>query len=103
MTAIHHPDIVSIVRMTLVAWERRINHLRQQHNGANVGESPSWIQELRRNFDLPEVPTQAPDPTTAMEMSPLLPPDFDFDSIDWSVWGDPNLDLALYETDWSTL
>ena len=110
MTAVHHPDVVSIVRMTLVAWQRRHTHMQQQCQQPqdvdmlSATETLPWIVELRRNFNIPEEqPTHAPDSTakeTAVDFSQLLPPDFDFDSIDWSVWQDPNLDASLYETDW---
>jgi len=104
MTAVHHPDIASIVRITLVAWERRYTHILQRcHNVGllNESEPPPWILELRRKFDLPEVnSTLAPDSTAlepAMDVSQLLPPDFDFDSIDWSFWENSHLDAALYD------
>lgn len=103
MTAIHHPDVVSIVQMTLVAWQRRYTHVQQQCQDVDMldaTETPPWIVELRRDFNIPEeLATHAPT-EPAVDFSQLLPPDFDFDSIDWSVWQDPNLDASLYETDW---
>ena len=107
MTAIHHPDVVSIVQMTLVAWQRRYTYMRhkcQDVDVVNATETPLFIVELRRNFNVPEQnPAHASDlmaTEPAVDFSQLLPPDFDFDSIDWSVWEDPNLDASLYDTDW---
>ncbi len=110
MTAVHHPDINSIVQITLVAWQRRHAHIRQRCQQrhtvdlSNESDPPPWIQELRRKFDLPEVnPISAPDSTArepAFDPSQLLPPDFDFDSIDWSFWENPQMDAALCETSW---
>ena len=107
MTAIHHPDVVSIVQMTLGAWQRRHKHIQQQCQDVemlNATATPPWIVELRRNFSIPEEkPTHAPDSAAtepAVDFSQPLPPDFDFDFIDWSVWEDPNLDASLYEADW---
>lgn len=108
MVAVHHPDIASIVRITLVAWQRHYTHIQQrdqQRHNLNLleqSEPPSWILELRRKFDPTEVDsTLAPDSTAqepAVDTSQLLPPDFDFDSIDWSFWENADLDAALYET-----
>lgn len=110
MIAVHHPDVASIVRITLVAWQRHYAHIRQRcqqrHNVDLLDESepPPWILELRRKFDLPEVNSAfAPDATAgepAIDASQLLPPDFDFDSIDWSFWENQHLDAALFETEW---
>ena len=107
MIAVHHPDLASIVHITLVAWQRRHTHIRQQcqqrhnFNQLKESESPPWILELRRKLDLPEVnSTLAPDSTAqepAIDASQLLPPDFDFDLIDWSFWENPHLDAALYD------
>ena len=102
MTAVHHPDVVSIVQMTLAAWQIRHTHMQQQRRQVqdvdmlNATETPPWIVELRRNFNIPEEQsTHAPDSTAtepAVDFSQL-----DFDLIDWSVWEDPNLDASLYE------
>lgn len=113
MTAVHHPDIASIVQITLAAWLKRYMHIRQRHqqsqqrhrvDSLNESEPPPWIQELRQKFDLPEVDsTSAADPTArepAIDASQLLTPDFDFDLIDWSFWENSNLDAALFETNW---
>ena len=110
MFAVHHPDIASIVRITLVAWQRHYAHIRQRgqqgYNGdlSNEPEPPQWILELRRKFDLPEVnSTFAPDLTAqepAIDADQLLPPEFDFDSNDWSFWENPHLNAVLYETEW---
>lgn len=113
MTAVHHPDIASIVQITLAAWQRRYMRLRQRHQRSqqrlsvellSESETPLWIQELRQKFDLPELEsTFAADPTArdpAIDTSQLLPPGFDFDAIDWSFWENSNLDAALFETNW---
>lgn len=110
MTAVNHPDIASIVRITLVAWQRHHSYIRQRgqqgrnFDPPNEPEPPPWILELRRNFDLPEaVSTFAPDLNAqepVIDAGQLLPPDFDFDLIDWSFWENPHLNAALYETDW---
>lgn len=62
-------------------------------------EPPEWIVELRRKLDLPDIDSvlapnsAAGEPT--MDVSQLLPLDFDFDMIDWSVWEDPSLDAVF--------
>lgn len=110
MVAVHQPDNAAIVRITLVAWQRRHAHIRrrcqQRHcvDLPNEPESPPYILEFRREYDLPEViPIFTPDATASepvADAGQLLPPDFDFDSIDWSFWENSNLDAALFETDW---
>lgn len=110
INAVHRPDIASIARITLVAWQRRYAHIQQQcqqrHNFDLLNESqpPPWILELRRKFELPDVDSTLGADSTEREpvidASQLLPLDFDFDLIDWSFWEDPHLDAALYEADW---
>lgn len=107
MTAVHHPDVISIVQMTLAAWQRRHTYILQKdHNfmGASHSVTPSWITELRQRFNMPEEhPTVAPASTAGepiVDVDQFLNPEIDFDSINWSVWEDPNLDASLFETDW---
>jgi hypothetical protein len=106
MTAASGPDIASIARITVVAWQRRHTYVQQryqQHPNTdllNESEVPSWVQELRQKLDLPEVdPAPAPDATArepAIDASQLLPLDFDFDVIDWTFWENSHLDATLY-------
>ncbi|MCJ1476236.1 hypothetical protein MMC13_004902 [Lambiella insularis] len=108
-SALQRPDIASIVQLTLVAWQRRQTFAQQRSqqrydaNSLNECQPPSWILELRRKLDLPEV-NLIPKPDSAMGESvadeiPLLPLDFDFDSIDWSFWENQYLGTASFEAD----
>jgi hypothetical protein len=99
MTAAHRPDIASIARITLVAWQKRYAYTQERYQRrATIGityelEPPSWIIELRRNFDLPDI--SSADTPESMSSEPvadasqLLPQDFGFDTMDWSFWADP--------------
>ena len=111
MHAVHRPDIAPIVQITLAAWQKRYAHLQQrfQHSSPtdplNEPSPPPWLSELRRKFEPPAATsTLAPDATVREPVgaaSPLLPLNFDFDSIDWSLWADldfdSNFDPAAYE------
>ena len=106
MTAVSRPDIASIARITMVAWQRRHAYVQQRYqqrcntNLLNEPEVPSWVQELRQKLDLPQVdPMPAPDATArepAFDASQLLPLDFDFDVIDWKFWETSHADATLY-------
>ena len=67
----------------------------------NDSEPPSWIIELRRNFDLPDISSAGASESVSSEpvadANQLLPQDFDFDTMDWSFWADPQLEAVLYE------
>ena len=99
--AVHNPDIVATVRITLVAWQKRHAYM-QQHSIDSASHSAlsAWISELCQKFDLPEVSsTSAPDSgiqKSVIDTSQLLPFEFDFDSMDWPLWEDLSLDAALY-------
>lgn len=128
-TAIHHPDITFIVRMTLAAYRKRhiyiLEQYRQHYNhtktsnessSINVSETgrepemepqpPEWILDLRQKFNPPDSvvdsstglatglePASVPNDNDKSEG--LLPPDFDFDMIDWSFWENAGLDAVV--------
>ena len=100
-TAIHRPEIAHIAHIALAAWQRRDEYLRQQRDFdlQSEYESPQWILDLRRKFDVPHgnesFATDPAEQRPAIDASQLLPLDFDFDSIDWSFWDEMQLDLAL--------
>lgn len=127
-TAIHHPDITCIVRITLAAYQKRhvyiLEQYRQRNTNHNIhGQSnsltvsgsgsdpemepqpPQWIQDLKQKFnlsDMTEFSTLFPEPTTAARepgiddpREGLLPPDFDFDMIDWKFWENAGLDAIV--------
>jgi hypothetical protein len=107
--SVHSPDIISMVQITLVAWQRRLAYLQhssQSHfstDSPNKIEPPTWISELSEKFDLPVVsPTLPVNSTTQETVSSkgqnLNGFDFDFDSIDWSLWEKSSLDMAFCET-----
>lgn len=104
MTATHRSDITAVARITLAAWQKRHTHLLQQSRrdgmeDLSTADSPPWIQELRRNFNIQDTSaTIMTDQTPAVDDDLFLPLDFDFDSIDWSFWEDPkHQDATLYE------
>ncbi len=107
MTAAHRPDIASIARITLAAWQKRYAYTQERYQRdatvsiMNKSKPPSWIIELRRNFDLPDISSaDAPESMSSepvADANQLLPQDFDFDTMDWSFWVDPQLDTVLYE------
>ncbi|GAB7354459.1 hypothetical protein MBLNU459_g4942t2 [Dothideomycetes sp. NU459] len=118
MAATSRPDIASIARMTLVAWQRRQarvpQHNQQRYNTdlLNESEPPPWIQELSRKIapvdadpkPAPDAPAREPmaaaaaAPATASHPLPLeIDFDFDFDMIDWSFWDKSCMDAALYD------
>lgn len=92
MTALSRPGIASIARITIVAWQRHYSHLQeryQQRLGGDVDppEVPSWMQRLRQKLDLPIIdPTPAMAQEPGVDVSELLPMNFDFDLIDWNFW-----------------
>jgi hypothetical protein len=78
----HRPEIASMARITLAAWQKY-----------DAQRQPDWIVELCDNFGLWDIVT---DEDTDMQYqlqldaSRLLGVDFDFDTFDWTIWGDSN-------------
>jgi hypothetical protein len=105
-TAVHRPEIVSVARITVAAWQRRHAYIMcQQRNNVDLSgdyEPPQWISEVCRKFDFPLVNTAFAASSTTHEYpfdtGQLLLSDFDFDSIDWSFWHEVQRDAASYET-----
>ena len=104
MRAISRPDIASIARITLVAWQRRHTYLQQRGRTIdllNQSEVPSWIQELRQKLEpldfvnpMPASDATAQQPTVD-DNGQILPPDFNFDVIDWAFWENSHLNATF--------
>ena len=88
------PEVVSVAHITLVAWQKR-------PAGVRVPQ-PEWITKLCRDFNL-----VAPEPTVSHnedaaeqwqlrhDAAELLGVEFDFDSIDWSMWEELDMEARL--------
>ena len=95
-TAAERPEIAAVARITVAARQKYDAHIIQQQRATgtvttDAREPTGWIAELCQNFGLPQVNTATADDSdafqfAAMESSDLLPADFDFDMIDWSIW-----------------
>lgn len=105
-SASERPEIAAVARITVAAWQQYDAHLQQQANSsaamAGVArEIPEWIAELCRNFGVQILKGQHGEKQQTAEESAqmgvlgvgegdgsefLLPADFDFDMIDWSIW-----------------
>jgi hypothetical protein len=61
-------------------------------------EPPQWIVQLCQKFDLPQVtaPTDSAAQWAAFDGNQLLGLDFDFDSVDLSMWDESRMNAALY-------
>ncbi|OAG10524.1 uncharacterized protein CC84DRAFT_1237333 [Paraphaeosphaeria sporulosa] len=88
MTAVTRPEVDFLARITVAAWQKYILEMRQQQRSDAVGmQTPEWIQHLCHNFNLPVIdPSRATEEYAQSLNGDLLPPDFDFDIIDWSAW-----------------
>ncbi|KAL5420897.1 hypothetical protein PMIN04_006074 [Paraphaeosphaeria minitans] len=87
MTAVTRPEVDFLARITVAAWQKDDLGMRQHRPDVVATETPEWIRQLCHNFNLPVI-----DPSTTTEEyaqslnGDLLPPDFDFDIVDWSAW-----------------
>jgi hypothetical protein len=109
MVAVHNPDIITTVRITLIAWQRRQTYKQHRSNhcqcvdSSNDSVPPAWISELCQKFDLPEVSSTFA--AESMVQEPVIDTsqpshfDFDFESMDWSFWENSSLEAALYDID----
>jgi hypothetical protein len=94
MTAANRPEVIFIARITVAAWQKYDNQMRQKSSGVHGAiaiETPEWIRQLCYNFNLPLTDSSATIEEVAQSCSPdsaalLLSTNFDFDMIDWSSW-----------------
>lgn len=87
MTAVTRPEVDFLARITVAAWQKYDVEVRQQRPDAVAMETPEWIRQLCHNFSLPVIDASTTADEAAKSLNgDLLPPDFDFDIIDWSAW-----------------
>ncbi|KAG9251355.1 uncharacterized protein F5Z01DRAFT_752771 [Emericellopsis atlantica] len=97
--AAHRQDVTFAARITASAWQRRQLYWQKQDASSRREETPSWIMDVCKTFNLP----QPGSVTTAGEQgphdateAPALDFDLDLDMIDWSVWDGAAMDAALF-------
>lgn len=87
--------MVALAHITVAAWQKYESWMYEQRNLSTSFKTPDWILHLCQEYGILELSgplgEEAGAPFQQLDASILLPPGFDFDFFDWSIWEQPGL------------
>jgi len=87
--------MVALAHITVAAWQKHESWMYEQQSLATSFNTPPWILHLCQEYGILDLSgafgEEQGAPFQQLDTSTLLPPGFDFDFFDGSMWENPGL------------